>query len=326
MDIVVFTNQKTVATHFKGFKNSKAFTLKFYPTDEMKIRIKNIGKDTFTYIDFSGFEPSSMNGTLKYLMKLTGYRYGIIDPKGMISDVALLFFHGASDYIGKGIFREGVTTHRIKKALQYNPLGEDVEPGTQNQSAPQAFIPSGRDWSCIRSGQEYTFCLMYVEFDHHEEMRRNLGSDRMASVLDSFKVFIEKFVSIINGRIWIWNKFNGLILFPFDGERCEAILTCFRLILYRKMICVEHLNFDTFFSYHLALHLGNIVYRRKGSTGTLVSNSINTIFHIGSKFAQPGNFYLTKEVLMLAPDKFKEYFLPAGTYEDLEIARMRLPQ
>jgi hypothetical protein len=77
MDILVFTNQNTVATHFKGFKNSKAFTLKFYPTIELKTRIKNLGNDTFIYIDFSGYEPSTTNGTLKYLMKLTGYRYGI---------------------------------------------------------------------------------------------------------------------------------------------------------------------------------------------------------------------------------------------------------
>jgi hypothetical protein len=127
------------------------------------------------------------------------------------------------------------------------------------------------------------------------------------------------------GRIWIWDDFGGLILFPFDGEECAAVLTCFRLILNRKLIHAEELHCRVPFSFRIVLHIGNTIYRQKGKTGTLVSNSINSIFHLGKKFAKPGNFYITKEVYRYIPEKFRSYFISVGEYEGFDVLRMRLP-
>ena len=73
--------------------------------------------------------------------------------------------------------------------------------------------------------------------------------------------------------MWIWNNFEGLILFPFNGKTCDAILACFRMILYRKMTCVEKLSFNTLFSFRIALHIGSTVYERRGNTKNIISNS-----------------------------------------------------
>jgi hypothetical protein len=325
MHIFIFSDIKSIAKHFEGLEKSRTYTVQYCSTVEFKSVIKTVDKEDFFYIDISGFPESERKRLLQNLSRLNSYRYGIIDPKGMIKDVSLLFFNGASDYIGKEVLKDGLTVGRIKKTHKYFPPGYSEAPESLKGELPSKFIPSGRDWKEIRFGQEYTFCMMFIELDHHGELRKNLGEELVNSVQDSFRNYVERQVSSILGKLWIWNEFNGIILFPFDGEKCEAILMCFRMILYRKMICVEDLPFRTLFSFRIALHFGNTVYKRKGDTGTLVSDSINTIFHIGTKFTPPGNLYLTRDVFTYAPEGLKSYFITAGCYENIELIRMKLP-
>jgi hypothetical protein len=186
--------------------------------------------------------------------------------------------------------------------------------------------PSGRNWSTVKSGQEYTFSLMFIELDHHGEFRKNLGEDIIDATTYSFKKLVQKLVAGDHGRIWIWDDFGGLVLFPFDGTKCDAVISCFRLMLNRKVICIEELSSRMLFSYRIVLHIGNTIYRQKGKTGTLISDSINSIYHIGKKYANPGNLYITKDVLPYVPEKLRTYFIPVVKYEGLELLRMLLPQ
>ncbi len=325
MEVIVFSDLKTIDTCFKSVKNSRNITLKYLPCAEIKKTIKSAAKSVFSYIDISGFDAPEINKILKYISGLEGCRYGIIDTEGAIKDSALLFFNGASDYIGKEIFREGISALRVKKALQFCTSGQSLQTETEGVSDAAAFKSSGCGWIGIKSGQEYTFCLMFLEIDDHVELMGKYGENMIHAAANSLKIYINKLVSPAGGKIWIWNDFGGLILFPFDGKNCEAILPCLRLILNRKIICAERMAFKMLFAYRIALHIGNTVYKKKGSTGTIVSNSINLIFHLGRKFAKPGNFYLTNEAFRHVPEKLKKYFLPAGHFEGLEIMRMILP-
>ncbi|MBA7683553.1 hypothetical protein ES703_91922 [subsurface metagenome] len=325
MKIIVFSDLETIKTNFAGVKRSKNFTVEYHSCIELKKKLKSTDKNTFIYIDISRYDDQERNKLLKYLSGLESCRYGIVDPEGAVKDTALLFFGGASDYLGREVFKEGITAVRINKAAAFLAPGQP--PGTEARWLPEIknFIPSGPNWSGIKSGQEYTFCLMYVELNNHEALRKNLGEELITAVINSFRGYLQKSISPINGKVWMWDEFGGLILFPFDGEKCDAVLACFRLILNRKMICVENLTFNALFSYHIALHIGNTIYKSKGNTGTLVSDSINSIFHLGKKFTPPGNFYITKEVFMHSPEGLKKCFLPAGHFEGFEIMRMILP-
>lgn len=326
MEVIVFSDLKTIDTCFKNVKKSRNIALKYLPCAEIKKTLKSAAKSVFSYVDISGVDAPEINKMLKYISGLEGCRYGIIDTEGAIKDSALLFFNGASDYIGREIFREGVTALRVKKAVQFYAPGLSLQTVTEAASDAETFKSSGCGWTGIKSGQEYTFCLMFIEIDNHAELRKEYGENMINAAANSLKNYINKLVSPVNGKIWIWNDFGGLTLFPFDGKNCEAILPCLRLILNRKIICVERLAFKLLVSYRIALHIGNTVYEKKGNTGTIVSNSINSIFHLGRKYAKPGNFYLTKEVFRHVPEKLKKYFLPAGSFEDLEVMRMLLPE
>ncbi len=324
MRIFVFTDSLASRAFFKGFARSRTFEFSYFPTSEMKKRIKELDTDDFFYIDISGQGEQQRKRVLSSLSRLSTHRYGVIDPKGNIKDIPLLFFKGASDYVGKEVCRSGVTSARLKTALSYHSPRID-----RSSAAPRTerkgYIFSGRDWKKIKVGQEYTFCMMFIELDDHVELKKKIGEDLLDSMLASFRRYIGKTAASIQGKLWIWNEHNGIVLYPFDGVRCDPILLGFRLMLFRKLICAENLPFDTLFSYRIALHLGNTVYRKKGQTGTLVSDSINSIFHIGRNFTPPGHFSITKELMDFVPERLKSYFIPAGRYKKFDIMRMKRP-
>jgi hypothetical protein len=105
----------------------------------------------------------------------------------------------------------------------------------------------------------------------------------------------------------------------------EAPVVCLRLMLARKIFSVEEIGLDLIFSYRIAFHIGNTVYKRKGNTGTIVSKSINTIFHLGQKYLYEGQFYITEEALRFMPEGLKKTFTRVGNYEGHDILRMKLP-
>jgi hypothetical protein len=197
--------------------------------------------------------------------------------------------------------------------------------GRKKEALRTGYILSGSDWQKIRAGKEYTFCLMYINLDGKDRLKKNLSDDLISEADSGFRSYVEKSVAKSGGMLWIWNDFEGVVLFGFDGKECPAVLVGIRLMLSRTIYSVENSHFNVSLSFSIALHLGNTVYRRFGETGTIVSESINTVFNLGRKFGADGGFYLTRQVLEFSPPAIKESFIAAGRFEGFEIMRMRLP-
>ena len=104
---------------------------------------------------------------------------------------------------------------------------------------------------------------------------------------------------------------------------CAANQIPFRMMLERNIISAEDIGFNTLLSYRIVLHICNTIYRKRGDTGDIVSDSINSIFHLGQKYAEPGNFYATQDVFSFIPKGLSDYFVPAGIYEGRKIMQMR---
>jgi hypothetical protein len=126
--------------------------------------------------------------------------------------------------------------------------------------------------------------------------------------------------------VWMWMDFCGLVLIPFDGERCEAVLSCLRMVMNRAITSVEDCELGMLLSFRIALHIGNTVYRARGDTGSIISDSINSIFHLGQKFARPGHYLLTENVEPFIPSGVRDLFKGEGVYEGRMIYRFALPK
>jgi class 3 adenylate cyclase len=323
MDVLVFSDAKDTKTLFSKIGKSKLFALKFLPCSELKKTIKNAPKGTLIYYDVTGNSETEINKIVKYLSGLKNYQFGIIDPKGTYRDIAALFHNEASDYIGKLLPKAQLTDRRLQKAITFGVETLSRGIGEEEKETKPEYILSGNDWKNIKSGNEYTFTIVFIELDNMNALKKIAGAEHLNTLMKRFRDYISSATAQINGRIWMSKDAGWVVLLPFDGTRCNAILTCFRLMLDRAIISAEDIAYNTLLSYRIALHIGNTVYRKMGDTGNIVSDSINSIFHLGQKYAEPGNFYVTQDVVPFIPQGLIEYFVPAGIYEGRRIMRMR---
>ena len=318
MEIHIFSNSKTIEKVFTGVKKAKDIGLVYKPASQLKKSAKTAPKNSLVYADISSFPKAEAAQALKFLLKLEDRLTGIIDPKGSIADVAGLFHDGAADYLGSDCMKNGLTTKRLARILEY----KKVEKDESAELAKKKYISSGSDWKSVRVGQEYTFCFMLVELENKSELK-SLSPEDFGRITGAFRTYLEDTVAPLHGKIWMWMDFGGLILFPFDGKKIKAIEAAFRLMISRKLMSAEIVHLDMSLSFRIAMHIGNTVYKTRGDTGTIISDSINSVFHLGQKFAEPGGFYLTNDIFIYTPAGIMNLFVPAGDYEGRSILRMK---
>lgn len=310
MRVYIFGKEKPPVA-FSKIKKKDA-TVECIPIAELKSKISTLPSSSIVYVDLSACGAAEEKKIIKLLEQQKHILWGIVDPKGAIKDPAELFHRGAADYLGKDVAKLAITTARLKVVESFREI-EPVE--TKIVETSSAYIPSGMEWSGIKEGKEYTFCMMYFELDNQAELKKN-ASDRQ--VKERSKIvhdFLERAVAPLNGRVWIWSGFGGLALIPFDGQKCEAVLAAVRMRINHTIISLEQCRLGLTVSYRIALHLGNTVYRTRGETGTIISDSINSLYHLGQKFARPGDLLLTEEMERFIPSGIKDLFVNTGVYE-----------
>lgn len=325
MELAIFTKSKAVKTYFNPLLKSRTHSAEILDPAQLEQVLKQNQSGLFVYVDVSGLEETARDSFLQSFPRRKKIRVGIVDPTGLIDDIGRLFHSGAVDYLGKRALTQTFSAKRLDAALRLMPF-KDSRVDSEKAEVSTDWKLSGNKWSGIRSGQEYTFCFLFVEIDLIDEWKRKSGQEHLDNVKKAFYRHIERVVSPLSGRIWMWMDMGGLVLFPFDGKQCPAILTCFKLVLDRVIISAEEFTYGTIISYRIALHIGNTVYKARGNTGTIVSGDINFLFHVGQKFAKPGHFYLTEPAVRFIPKGLESCFVDAGVFEDVSMTRMKHPR
>jgi hypothetical protein len=320
MRIAVFSDAKNIEKMFSGV--SKSFPAAFFAVKDLKKGIKALGKDTLLYLDISAMTASEARKQIAALAKDRAIPFGIIDPKGLLSDIAEIFHAGGMDYIGKAEAKEGVPFKRIDRTMAYleRHFAQDKE---CEEGARDGKYITSTGWKNVRSGEEYSFCFMYLELDNRQKLKSRFSAEQLERVSREFHDYVQRQVAPLQGKVWMWMDFFGLILFPFDGKSCEAIRLAFMLMLGQRSASGDECRYDFLLSFRSAIHIGNTVYEARGDTGKIISDSINSIFHLGQKYARPGNLYLTEDVREFVPAGLEKSFLTDGVYEGREILRMR---
>ncbi len=329
MEILVFSDSRKADAYFKIKRKSTEFGKpQFHARKELNKVLKDTEPGTLVYLDLSGLETPQISRYIRTLSRSDTLFYGFLDPLNKIKDVAHLFHGGAVDYVDKNSIKKGIDIQRLKQIIRYlsdtgRELAQTAEEKTR-ETIKSKYISSGYDWKDIAPGREYTFCLMFVELDGAVEMERMYGRDTLAKALGSFRKYVETLVGSFNGRIWIWSGFGGVILFPFNLKKNDALKCGFRLMLVKHLYDIEESIFPNFISFRLALSIGNLVYTEVG-TGHVIADSLNHIYHLGQQFVEPGNFYITEEVLLISHAAFLKFFVEVGDFGGKKTFSMRLP-
>ena len=316
MDLIISTVSGTVKKAFNNAAKTGGLKVSWCDSDSIIQTVMESEENIFIYIDISEMDNDQTIALTNTLSNKAHARFGIIDPHGSVEDIAGLFFRGASDYIGKDMLKNGLSPDRLKKAAEFR--GEAKKYDTTAANGKKKFILSGKDWQNIMENREYTFCFMFIMLEDQDIIGKKLGDGHLQKVLDAFMGIVAEKVSHVNGKLWLWSESGGLVLFPFDGKRCECIKLCIEMTLDRKIFSFEDFEFNTLINFRTVLHLGNTMYRKKGDTGNIISDSINAIFHLGHQ-ADPGSCIITEELFDFIPPGLEDLFIDGGTFEKRRI-------
>ncbi|MBN2443342.1 MAG: hypothetical protein JXJ04_18420 [Spirochaetales bacterium] len=326
MELYFFTDNSALTKKLEELSFGKKYAISVFDTSELKKACRTVSDLILVYIDIEGFG-EGYEKDIQYLSKKENIFFGIIDVKGKVIDIARLFFSGAVDYIRKIGSDTEITQKRIADILSYLkkyrkdfiPVSDEVKNPIKNDSD---YILPQKGWSDIISGNEYAFAIMFIEIDGEKELEKQYGVKNFKKALATFIEYIKRHTKAFDGRIWFWSSAGGIILFPFDGATCPAVLCGFRLKLFKQIYDVEESLFASGISFRIALHIGNVTYFT-GDTGEIISDTINSVFHLGKNFAEPDSFCLTDEVYSFAPPRIKDYFIESGNFEGRTIMRMK---
>ncbi|MGL4369583.1 MAG: hypothetical protein ACRCUT_07920, partial [Spirochaetota bacterium] len=278
---------------------------------------------SIAYYDISGASESGHGQLFKNMCAMENVCWGIIDPFGAEPDPAMLLHSGFIDYIGSDLLISGISAKRFSVIAQHAAKRTGHSFGEGEWDPGFVFKPSGYDWKNVESGEEYSFCCMFVELDKTRELHRStFDTGPEISVSELFRTYIEKELKGTHGKIWIWMDSSGLLLFPFKERHNDAVLAGIRLMLDRRVFCIEQSISSSQFVFRIAIHAGNIEFRKRGQTGEIVSDVINTVFHLGQKYTDFGDLSISREAVCFAEAGLMKLFTFEGKSEGLQLYRL----
>ncbi|MFP4112760.1 MAG: hypothetical protein ACLFUA_00200 [Spirochaetales bacterium] len=326
MTVFVVTNSRAVRKAFSAVERSRTYTVEYVPIAKANDAITRADSipDSFLYLDTDDMDARALKRRITRLRDRRPYRFGIIDPKQHVFDIGELFHSTAADYVDKRLLSAGLSTARLRRVVEYQvvPAPKPISDHVPDHETRRV-IPSGHDWSDVRDGQEYTFVMLYAAIDHAGDLQRKSSEGFLSSLRRSFSALLERTFAEFRARTWMWKEDEGILLMPFDGEHLDAIVPAIRLMMNRAIVNVEEFPQYGKVSWRLALHIGNTTYRSTGSTGGIVSESVNFLFHLGARFVEPAGLAVTESARTPAPDGLKPLLNHRGTFESIHIYSLR---
>jgi hypothetical protein len=320
--IVLVTENERVSAFFEPLERSRKYSFRRMSYAEWQ----KCSEEALCYLDVTALKQKQLEKEIQSL----GERelpWGIVDPGGNIDDIAMFFHRGAGDYID--LRRElSFKVERIARVLDFfhrNRRDGDRKAfsGAPNGNKKQA--PPSVSWDQVKENMEYSFCFLFVELLPSGEWKGKSGVSHQKKMQAAFHDALNRRVEDFDGKIWMWNEWTGLILFPYDGKKCDAVLPAMRLILNRVLFSIEEGDFQAVLSYKLALHIGSTLYRRRGQTGTILSDDVNFIFHLGVKKTEADSLYLSEAAYAQISKRLYPLFEERGRFEGYQTYRMVSP-
>jgi len=292
----------------------------------------------FSYFDISGFSAAEIKTAVTKIKKsCKDSLWGVIDSKGIVKDTAQLFFDGASDYIGSSFIKETETidNKRLKEAASWRRDSAVTAAAAnaakiETNGEASGFLKSGiklpaasafPGWKKIETGKTMPFYFLYCSLQGKVPLDSRLGDKVIAQIHQKFAALLSSSFKEADGLLWVDTGKDFLFLLPPRIKSAEAaIKTCISMIAAAPLSVMEIFGITIPASYIFALHYGSISYKPPGKTGTVVSDAVNSIFHLGAKKSEPGRLTVSAAIPDVSiPKQLWDLFIPNGEYEGNKI-------
>lgn len=286
-----------------------------------------------TYVDFSGLDDEARRKALATIRRrCAGEAWGVIDPEGTLGDPAMIFFSGASDYLGPAACREGIDKARLRAVQAFAharriPAADSDGPVVQNGNPGCQEIPRAPfcGWKSILPGTVYPFFFLYVSVSAQLNLKTRLGESGYINFRDRLRALCQQSFSEADPLLWMETDASALYLIPPQAPNVSAVTeACLRMLLGAPLLGYERLYLPFPITFSFALHSGSTEFAPPGKTGTIVSDAVNFIYHLGAKHAGPGRLTVSEEAARLAiAPRFEDLFMPTGAFEGRAILHSR---
>ncbi|NLJ47885.1 MAG: hypothetical protein GX430_15160 [Treponema sp.] len=289
-------------------------SLEILPLRGLKRTMQKPSTADMVYLNVRGIGEAGMCKHAPVLASAGKLLWGILDPEAELADPARAFFLGAKDYLGPGALRSGFSGQRLAQIR-----------GFAGMELPKPPEPAKRfpGWDRIPEGSELAVRFCYVSVGDPEGLRERIGEKRLRKLREDFAEFMASWAAECGGIAWMRDPEGTLLLFPERDEGTSPVLAAFRMILDRALIGYEVFRLEVPLTFRFSFHAGKTVWRRPGSTGTIVSGDVNFIFHLGAKYCSDGRITLSEETESSIPAPIRDLFLPAGDFEGRRILASR---
>lgn len=320
MKIIAFTQDKRVEEWFFSLEAQRGMQVDCQRFDKAIDYLRNCDREILVYIDMNRLPGDELKRIMKLLEKRKG-PWGVIDFDDTFVDPAWFFFEGASDFIGGKLMLAPPQSSRFKQVVKYhngNTIVDD-KPDILQKPVLNSLPIDFPGWSMVKEGEEYSFYLAYVELANQDEIRKKIGETRFNALKQTFVQFIGNIMREYDALPWMNQDVRTLLLIPYRGSNNHPAPLFLRLFLNRAVYSYEKLGLEIPVTFKIALHASRVLYREPGNTGTIVSDALNSIFHIGQKYTNASEFCMTKDAFASLPERMERLFKVKGEFEGKKI-------
>ncbi|HCM26141.1 MAG TPA: hypothetical protein DIC34_06270 [Treponema sp.] len=323
MRIVVFSADPAVALKLPPRARCSIETLPLYDLPGFEAL-----PDDVAYLSCADLEPAAFRKQLNRLRaKCAAMPWGVIDPEGSVEDPAALFHEGASDYLGPGVLdADCLDTARFKRLRDYsNRTGSSAaETARPGPTAPAEQAEAFPGWRKLKAGETRSFHFLYAGPTDAAALKTKIGERRYSALRERLKNQLSQVFSPADAIVWMQTDSYFLFLLPPEEAHARLIVeACVRLLLNLPLLSAQHFGLETPLQLVFALHRGTTPFQVPGSTGTVVSEDVNFIHHLGMKKAEAGSLSVSADAASALPPLFTDLFVDAGSFEGKNLLRSR---
>ena len=173
----------------------------------------------------------------------------------------------------------------------------------------------------MQAGKAMPFYLLYCSLQGKTALNTRLSESAYAQMYQRLLAYLHQNFQEGEGLLWINSGKDCLFLLPPKAKSTEAaVKACVRMLVSAPLAAAEVLSLTVPANFVFALHYGSISYSPPGKTGTVVSDAVNFIFHLGAKKAEPGRLTISGELPDgTIPKALEDCFVAAGEFEGRRI-------
>lgn len=284
-----------------------------------------------SYINIARMDDGERRKSMLAIRRRCGQNaWGVADPLGELDDPATVFFMGGCDYLGPRVFEHGVDKARAREARAYAQLSMH---GDEAGPAEVAVVTTDRGhetdvfggWKTVKPGQVYPFYFLYIAASAQTNLKTRLGEAGYIAFRDRLRAQIQQVLAEADPLLWMETDTTAIYLIPSTARTGKnVVVACLRLLLGTPLFGYERLGLPFPIAFTCALHHGSSEFAIPGKTGTIVSDAVNFIFHLGAKCAQPGRLTISGDVDQSAiPAALRELFVDGGAFEGRTLMHSR---